>query len=118
MITICELISNQIMPALRCYIAKKLIKKYKITQLKVSKILGLSQPSISYYSKGKRAKEINKILKSKELNKRLESLAERIVKENLAPAQIHSEICIIMKEILEKRMIKEIILPGPCLVKK
>ncbi len=52
--SLCEVFIKRILPALRALLAKELIEGYGLTQLEVSRILGVSQPLINYYLTGRR----------------------------------------------------------------
>ncbi len=52
--SLCEVFVKRILPALRALLAKELIERHGLTQLEVSRILGVSQPLINYYLTGRR----------------------------------------------------------------
>ncbi len=52
--SLCEVFVRRMLPALRALLAKELIERHGLTQLEVSRILGVSQPLINYYLTGRR----------------------------------------------------------------
>lgn len=52
--SLCEVFVKRMLPALRALLAKELIERHGLTQLEVSRILGVSQPLINYYLTGRR----------------------------------------------------------------
>ena len=52
--SLCEVFVRRILPALRALLARELIGGHGLTQLEVSRLLGVSQPLINYYLTGRR----------------------------------------------------------------
>ena len=50
----CETVARYVLPAFRSYVAKELIKKYKLTQVEAAQKLGTTQAAISQYIHSKR----------------------------------------------------------------
>jgi len=81
--TFCEIISQEVFPSIRALVAQILIEKYGYTQTKVSKILGVTQPAISYYLSGKRGgKRLEMFRKDEKLMELVNRLAKCIVEDD------------------------------------
>ncbi len=79
--TYCEQSMKLIIPSIRALLARILIDKYGFTQVRTAKLLGLTQPAISYYLGSKRGAKVVKAIKDcGELMTRVESLAEKIAR--------------------------------------
>lgn len=55
----CETIVKYVIPSLRGTIVRKLYNKFNMSQKEIAEILGLSQPSISYYINLKRGDHLD-----------------------------------------------------------
>src|SRR5690348_2453883 len=74
-----ELATNEIVPAIRSYLAKELINKHMLSEDTVAALLGVAQPAISKYMNGKysdKVKEIEAKLNTKILDNYIEKIAE------------------------------------------
>ncbi len=81
--TFCEVLSQEVFPSIRALVAQILIEKYGYTQTKVSKILGVTQPAISYYLSGKRGgKRLEMFRKDEKLMELVNRLAKCIVEND------------------------------------
>ncbi|MEM5821071.1 MAG: helix-turn-helix domain-containing protein [Candidatus Aenigmatarchaeota archaeon] len=97
---LCEIMSSEFLPIVRAMISKILIEKYGYTQSEVAEILGVSQPLISFYLSGLRAKNIRKFLETKkEFVQEVENLCKEIVYKNLRDDELASKIIEIAKNI-------------------
>jgi predicted transcriptional regulator len=99
----CEVMLNQIFPALRASLAREMIKRSKMSQKEVAKYLGVSQPAISYYKNNLRGKPRFIISKEKAISIGKKFL-EKAVKEN---TNIYFEICNICKEVRREKFGKK-----------
>jgi len=68
-----------VIPAIRRELAKVFVKKYKLKQKEIARILGTTEAAISQYLHKKRAKEIRF---TKKMKKEIEKSAKIIVKDN------------------------------------
>lgn len=59
MLVPCEVAVKCLLPPVRAMIAKELMAEYKLNQAEAAKLLGVSQPAISLYSRKLRGKAIN-----------------------------------------------------------
>jgi len=99
--TYCEVIASEFLPIARALIAKTLIEKYKYTQKQVAEILNVSQPLISFYLNGLRAKSFKKKIDEK-LLKKIEEICKQIVNGNISSKNLLIEILNVAKEIYSK----------------
>jgi len=99
--TYCEIIASEFLPIARALIAKILIEKYKYTQKQVAEILNVSQPLVSFYLNGLRAKNFKKRIDEK-LLKRIEEICKQIVNGNISSKNLLIEILNIAKEVYSK----------------
>jgi hypothetical protein len=59
MLVPCEVSIKCILPAVRALVAKELMTKYELKQVEAAKLLGVSQPAVSLYSRQMRGKAID-----------------------------------------------------------
>ncbi|MCY0868600.1 MAG: transcriptional regulator [Desulfurococcus sp.] len=52
--TFCEVLNRKIAPAVKFYLAWKLVRDYGLTQVKAARILGLKQSAVNYAATGRR----------------------------------------------------------------
>jgi len=90
----CELVVRFVLPAFRSLVAKELIKKYHISQVVASELLGTTQAAVSYYLYSKRGDKILKQLESMP-NVRLaaKELAKKMVDKQFSLANSISRFC-------------------------
>lgn len=74
----CELIVNEILPAIRSITAKKLIEDYGFSQKKVADLMGLTQPAVSQYKRNLRGYKVEVLTKNPDVLKTLNIMIERI----------------------------------------
>jgi len=74
----CEIIANEILPAVRALTAKKLIEGYGFSQKKTAILMGLTQPAVSQYKRNLRGYKIEPRIKSPEIEKMIDNLAKGI----------------------------------------
>lgn len=97
---LCEIVGSEFLPIIRALISKTLIEKYNFTQKEVAEILGVSQPLISFYLSGLRAKNVKKFLeKNSEILEEVEKLCKKIVYEKIDSDKIATKIIEIAKKI-------------------
>ncbi len=103
--TFCEIIVSNVLPALRAIIADELSTSYNLSQVEISKKLGMTQPAISQYRRdlrGQRTKIITSNQKVMELVKRL---AHDISVGEVGPKDLHKRFCAICKTIREEGLL-------------
>lgn len=81
--TFCEILSQELIPGIRALIAQILIEEYGYTQTRVSRILGVTQPAVSYYLTGKRGgKRLDVFRNDKGIMELVNRLAKCIVEND------------------------------------
>ncbi len=101
----CEQITKEILPSIRALITKKLISDYRMSQTKISILLGITQPAVSQYRKETRAKRHLPFEDVPEIMNMINSLAERAARGELKSEEINSEFCKICKLIRETEFV-------------
>ena len=76
--TLCEEIVNNYLPAIRSFIAQRLIDQYDHSQTQVAEKLGTTQAAVSQYLKSKRGTKTSSVLVKKT---KLKDALEKAVKE-------------------------------------
>lgn len=103
---LCEIVGNEFLPVVRALISKNLIEKYGFTQKEVAEILGVTQPLISFYLSGLRAKNIKKFLENKrEIFDEIEKICKKIVYEKISSEELAQKIVEIAKKIYKNENI-------------
>ncbi|WP_455367350.1 transcriptional regulator [[Eubacterium] cellulosolvens] len=96
----CEEIVKRLLPAFRAMIAKKLVQKYKYSQVQAAEKLGTTQAAISQYLYLKRGrKEATVISDSKEWEKQIERIADGIANGKITADDIISQFCQVCKTV-------------------
>jgi len=96
---LCELISTDILPAVRAMIAKKLIENYGLSQKQTAEKLGTTQPAVSQYKRDIRGYKTGIFKESPELMKMVNSIAKSMASGEMSKAQSTVFFCEICKHI-------------------
>ena len=88
----CEVASKYILPFIRSFIAKYLIKEMGLTQVEAAERMKITQAAISQYLKKKRAKRIMHSLDER-IKEKLESVAFEIGSSDLSEEELQKMIC-------------------------
>lgn len=94
-----EIVSNDILPAIRSIIARELVTKHKLKQMEAARLMHLTQPAISNYAKQSRGKKVGIIEKNKDVMDMIDALTEKIVSWEISEKQIYTEFCKIIAKI-------------------
>ncbi|GBC75553.1 hypothetical protein HRbin06_00871 [archaeon HR06] len=73
-----EIEAKSVIPSLRAMVAKRLTKKYELTQQEAAKLLGLTQAAISNYIRGSRG-AIHDLEKIEEIRKKADEISAMLV---------------------------------------
>jgi predicted transcriptional regulator len=84
----CELIVTRVLPTIRAAIVKTLIEDYKMKQLEISNLLGISQSAVSQYYTSARGVDKNLIKTFPEIEKYAKEVAKKVVKGKIVSSQI------------------------------
>ena len=104
----CEIIVQEILPALRALIAKELLETHKLTQQEVAKKLGISQAAVSQYRREMRGFKTKLLEKDKEVIKNIEDLAAKIASDDVDTISSTDQCCLICKTVRNKKLICEL----------
>jgi len=101
----CEVIVSDVLPALRAIIANEMAKSYGLSQVQISKKLGVSQPAISQYARELRGRKVKAILSNEETMKLIRKLSHDIALSDIDSKYIHKSLCAICKKIREEGLV-------------
>lgn len=91
----CEILVKNILPAIRAIMVKELFEKYDKPQKEIAELLGVTQPSVSYYLHGERGGKAIEIIKeeTKDIYQKILDLTEQLVTEKITTPELLKEIC-------------------------
>ena len=96
----CEILVKNILPAIRAIMVKELSQKYNKSQKEIAELLGITQPSVSYYLHGERGERAIDIIKeTKKTHDKILELLEGLVVGHITCNNLLKEICTICLEI-------------------
>ncbi len=95
----CEFVSKYILPAIRSYVAKRLLEK-GFTQTDISRKLRITQPAVSQYVAKKRGKLVQKIMEI--AKKELEEFSIRLTFSDLSEQEFQKNVCMLCEKIRKK----------------
>ncbi|OYT37576.1 MAG: hypothetical protein B6U89_07115 [Desulfurococcales archaeon ex4484_58] len=76
---LCEVYTRKLLPSIKLYLAYRLVVDYKLSQLEVSRILGIKQPLVNYVVSGKRRpRYIDLLLSIPEIREGLDNILSMI----------------------------------------
>jgi predicted transcriptional regulator len=85
-------------------VAKKLMTKHNLKQAEAARLLGVSQPAISLYSRKMRGKAIN-LESDRQIEKLMENLANSLAEGNLSHRDFISRFCEICRTVRAKGLL-------------
>uniref|UniRef100_A0A7J3X564 Helix-turn-helix domain-containing protein n=1 Tax=Thermofilum pendens TaxID=2269 RepID=A0A7J3X564_THEPE len=97
----CESISRRWLPRVKSLLVNILYREYDLSQVQISKLLRISQSSVSRYLNEQRG--VWKQLDNPELLNYLREVAEKLLREEVEREQILCEICIFLRSQLSSR---------------
>ncbi len=84
---ICEIASKSIVPAIKAKVVKELYTKHNLSQVEISKLMGITQASVSYYLNKKRGSVVN--LDTEQIKDKIKIHVDTIV-DILKSNEVHS----------------------------
>jgi predicted transcriptional regulator len=84
-----ETATNETVPAIRSCIAKELVNKYRLSEDRVARLLGVAQPAISKYMNGRYSERVKGI--ETMINK---ELVDRYIKEIIEGRKKRVDACV------------------------
>ena len=103
--THCEMVSQNILPAVRALLAMELMEKHKMTQGKVAEKLGVSQAAVSQYTRAIRGSKTKALLNDSDVKKFIKTLAGRIASGEIDQKNGSEEMCTVCRLVREKKII-------------
>ena len=100
----CEVVVQDVLPAVRSLITRELIQRYKMNQIEISKKLGITQPAVSLYKKEMRGARIKKLATNKELMAIVKNFTREIVSKNISSPEIQHKFLEISHKIVDKKL--------------
>jgi uncharacterized protein len=101
----CEIIVADIMPAIRSIITNELVRTYHLSQVSVSKKLGVTQPAVSQYLRALRGTNVKIIQSDQDVMSMISKLAKDIATGDVDPKFMHRGLCAICKKIREDGLV-------------
>ncbi len=101
--TVCEIVVQDILPTLRATVAKELMNNYNLNQGEVAKLLDVSQPAISQYTRQLRGKgaEIEILAKDE-----IKELCDQLNSKKIDHTSLATRMCAISRVIIDRGFIK------------
>jgi predicted transcriptional regulator len=93
---------RHILPGLRSAVAVELRESYKLSQLDISNLLGVSQPAVSQYMRQIRGV---RMLKNDAVRKNISNLCEKIYRNRIGYPEIMVEFCELCQLIRRERLV-------------
>ncbi|MCX6821068.1 MAG: hypothetical protein NT016_03905 [Candidatus Aenigmarchaeota archaeon] len=101
----CEIIVADVLPALRAIITGELSKEYGLTQVQVSKKLGISQPAVSQYRSELRGHNVRVLTSDEKVMSLVHKLTHDIALTDPDAKHVHKSLCAICRKIREGGLI-------------
>ncbi len=104
----CEIIVSDVLPALRAIVTNDLSKTYGLSQIQISKKLGITQPAISQYKHEMRGQKTKLLLSNKNVMDLIKKLTHDIAIKDIGSTEIHKQLCKVCIKIREEGLICEL----------
>ena len=97
----CEVVTKDVLPAIRSFIAEELLYEYKLNQTEIAKRLGISQPAVSQYLR--RIRGGNKsIINNDEIRQEIKRLCQKLYNNEIDNGHLIAEFCNICNLVVDK----------------
>ncbi|MGB9728132.1 MAG: transcriptional regulator, partial [Nitrososphaeria archaeon] len=103
----CEVVLKTVLPNIRALVAKELSEKYRMKQVEIAQVLGISQSAVSMYLTGNRGTAID-LGKNKDIYDKIELLSKRIFDRSLTQEEYISRVCEICKIVRGKGLLCQV----------
>ncbi len=95
----CEVYVKSVLPAIRLYLAERLVRDYGLTQLEASRMLGISQPLVNYVvNKRRRPKMLEKLITIPRLKEALDKKARELTTGEANASNLACDFCFLLRE--------------------
>lgn len=102
--TFCEVFVRKILPNIKVYLASILVSKYGFSQLEASRLLGIKQPLLNYYIRGRRVvKYVDKLLSIQSVKECFDAVLEHLVSRRSSVINGVSLSCFLCRSIYTAR---------------
>ncbi len=98
----CDICMWGLIPMIKRELVLKLYRKHKLSKATIARKLGITKGSVTQYIQGKRAANSSKLRKIKDINQRIEDLANNLSKKKITQKQIAKRFCNICKPAQKK----------------
>ncbi len=105
---LCEVVVQDILPAMRALLAKELTHKHGLTQKQAAEKMGCTQAAVSQYLRELRGYKVKLLQKDEKSMEKLEELAKSLVSGNTKSGQLSSEVCGICDGMRKRDTLKTI----------
>jgi len=100
----CETAASDILPALRALLTKELTQTYALTQVEISKKLGITQPAISQYKRELRGHRVKTLASNEKIMDEIKKLSADISLGKIHSDEIQKRLCFICRKIMEEKI--------------
>jgi len=90
--------NTYVFPAVRSLVVEYLYKKKGLNQLEISRLLGISQSSVSRYLNRQRGVKSSVIMEIPGFREKLEELIEKLVRKEISGEELLCEVCKYLRE--------------------
>jgi len=104
----CEIVVQDVLPAIRALMAKELMIVHKLTQQEVATKLGVSQAAVSQYRRELRGFKVKILENDKTVIDSINDLTKRLATGELNNVTASEECCLICRAIRNKKLICEL----------
>lgn len=102
----CEVVVKRILPAIRSILVKDLSQRHELSQTKIAKQLGITQPAVSQYLGSARgSSKLKEVLKESGLYSELKKISDEIANGSTQKTQVIEKYCEICKSMGEEQIL-------------
>ena len=103
-----ELAVKSALPAIRASIAKTLMTKYGLTQMRVAELLGVTQTAISYYISNKRGAAAQESIQADEIKKTVIEISSMLVQKEIDRRAVATKLTEALRYIKRNRLLCDV----------
>jgi len=104
----CEAMVKIVLPAFRSLVAKRLAITYGMPQTEIARLLGITQPSISFYLSSKRGKWLEMLEDNPKVGEMADRVAAALAQGRLSQEEAEAFMCQVCMLTRESPELKEI----------